>query len=171
MTPLLRGGGRLSGKPRWIAALLAAGATGGALVSACSSSSPPPVDTSPSGTDAGPGATDGRSGSQDAPRADALSVEDGGADTGTSLDAANGQEDSGPADAPYGGIDVNTLPEAGTFDAFVPCGILNCSTGCCASDGTCAPGTADNACGYAGNHCTDCTLQTQTCNAQTSSCH
>ena len=169
MTPpirIVRG----SNQRRLMASFLALAATACALGSACSST-PPPLDTG--GTDAGEvGVAD--SGGRDAAAADTgPTAEDAsGGDTGAGLDATKGAEAGGgePVDAPYGGIDVNTLPEAGSFDAVASCGILNCSAGCCASDGTCATGTADTACGYGGNACADCTAQGHACNATTFVC-
>ncbi len=137
---------------------------------ACSSSSPP-VLASNDGTDGGGGengdATAGRDGMVSSVGSDAA------ADGSSAAGEASTSMDSGGTEVPdvgYTLIDVASLPDAAALDGNVPCGLLSCSPGCCASDGPCLPGTDPTACGTEGNACTDCTQTQQTCDPTTWRC-
>jgi hypothetical protein len=80
--------------------------------------------------------------------------------------------DDFPPGVDGGGLDVASsdgatdAPEEG--DASAPCDARTCPTGCCSAQGTCEPGEARSACGFAGQVCVDCgSLGYQYCDPST----
>ncbi|MBW2522668.1 MAG: hypothetical protein JRI23_00770 [Deltaproteobacteria bacterium] len=72
--------------------------------------------------------------------------------TPTTVVAAAGQGGSGGGGGEEGG--VGGAPSA--------CAPADCA-GCCLPDGSCAPGTSNDACGYDGWSCADCTVTARSC--------
>ena len=123
---------------------------------ACSSSNPP-VLSSENPVDGGLGVIDAPSSVTDSPTSTTGNEDAGDAGTGSGDASTSPHVDAGHSDdAGFQFPDANGLPPFND-DAYIPCGIVNCSPGCCTQSGVCLPGNAANACGGNGNACTDCT--------------
>jgi hypothetical protein len=136
-----------------------------ALAGACSSSEPPIVttgDQNPGGkNDAAVVDTGGVifDAAQYLDGNDGANAQDASPDAIVVRDAA--EEDSAPTDT--GLVDVASLPDAASLDAYVGCAFLTCSPGCCNAAGQCVGGDSNTECGSSGNACQDCTSTSQTC--------
>jgi hypothetical protein len=150
---------------------LAGAVEGGSLFVACSSSVPPVSGIGSQGMLDSGGAPLADSGPPQ-PKPDGGNPVDFDATAGDGAggpDATGGDSAADMVDSANQPIDVASLPDVRSLDAYAPCGFLTCQ-GCCESDGGCVPGLDSIACGGSGNTCLDCTLTSQTCNAATAAC-
>lgn len=67
----------------------------------------------------------------------------------------------GQCQAPTAGGSAGGIPSVGGGlpvggGLALPCSALTCTSGCCDMAGVCQPGDANNACGFGGRTCRDC---------------